>query len=194
MFASSERFRAAVQLMNGVEARRFGPLLARVLAKLHLPDEPPFAPAEEAALLQVLALPPPDLRALLDSVALVFLQAAYFQLPPDRLAAELALVGLEDAPALAFRTVWERGAEDVVRRLQELTLCPALLDGSGWRLHLQVAALGDPARRHPLAYLHMGLRGRDAAHAVETVQLDHAQLAALYADLERVQEQLDGLQ
>jgi len=196
-FNLTERLKAAISLINSVDARKLVHILQRVIKVLHSPtQESPFTPEEQEKLPRALQLNATDVQSVLDSCSLLFEQAAYFSLSEERLQMELETAGVGEQQIAAFSQVWGLEKDALLEKLSNSSVVPKVLDGVNWRLHVAVARNNDSSSpvAAPRALFELKVKDNDL-HTSENVHIEFTQeeLFSLFNKLEAIQEQLDSL-
>lgn len=146
-------------------------------------------------------------RALVEGSAYLFETAAYYNMKTAAFGSALLQLGLPEAHAVAFGSVWTAGSGAAISRLKAAPLgAPLVLLGSSYRVALRVGSSAFTGVADATAVLdlalgrprHAPLRGDDAgaggaAEEVVSIELDRAALAGLLERLDAVQLQLDTL-
>merc|ERR1712137_6232 len=194
---NTAKFKAAIQLMNEVEESKFPLLLNRIIKKLHMKKEEPFTEEEKEQLINVLGLEMAQLTSVLDACSFIFQQAAYYSLPPNRLANQLHEADLEQAQCIAFQKVWKVEGPSFISELKDQSLVPKVLDTIKYQLHLQMAQSNLSRLKEPTALFEISLDSTDPENGVPAekvrIEFTHDQLFEFYQQLERIQSQLDQL-
>ena len=201
MFSVTKRFRAAVELVNGLDQKRFGKVLNRVVPKLgDQKAEKIFTASEEEQLCTILDLEQEQLDMVLSLSKYVFEQAAYFGSGPDKLSRSLQDGSMSEELATIFALVWKENRAPLTKKLQQFTLgMPNVLKGVDWRFQLRMASQGTAKAKDLNAVLNLtigkaGGSGAGDAPAKDTdvtLELDKDGLVDLYNKLEAIQKQID---
>lgn len=197
LFNLTERLKAAISLLNTIDARKLAHILQRVIKVLHSPThESPFNTEEQEKLPRALNLNATEVQSVLDSCSLLFEQAAYFSLSGERLQMELEAAGVGEQQIAAFCQVWAIERDALLEKLSNSSVVPKVLDSVNWRLHVAVARNNDPSPpvAEPRAIFELKVKDNDH-HTTENLHLEFTQeeLFSLFNKLEAIQEQLDAL-
>ena len=88
-FPTTKRFTAAVEILNGLDAKALAKILARLLKALPDKGAGSFSDDEREQMRALFELTEPQIDLLLGSCAFIFEQAAYATTPPENLRTEL---------------------------------------------------------------------------------------------------------
>ncbi|KAL6068525.1 COMM domain-containing protein 10 [Balamuthia mandrillaris] len=197
LFNLSERFQAAIQLINGIDDKRFPLFLDRIAQKLHLREGSPFTDAEEEALQKALQLTLQELHTVIDSCSLLLEQAAYHTLTTPRFAEELKAASLKRSKIEAFGGVWDQHKDNLLEELRNRTVVPSTVQDVDWQLNLAINHSEHTAAerlKQPVALFQLNLRNSDLARN-EKIRLEftHDELSQFFSQLDAIQDQLDAL-
>ena len=194
MFTSTSKLKAAVALINEIDATKFCRLLARISQKLHLKDERTFSEEEEEKLQTAFGLSGEDLELVIETSEFFLHQAAYHSAKPQVFSQQLTLLDLEEDKVTACVEAWTSCARTVTEKLRKRTLAPKQLEDVNWRLNLQMAQASRSRMKEPNAMFQFTVND-DANGSKEKfgVEFNHEELYAFYNQLETIQGQLDGL-
>jgi len=199
MFTLTPRFKAAINLINGIEVKKLPALLRRIVAKLHLKDEKPFTVEEEEQLRDVLSITANDVDALLDAASFIFEQAAYYTIGAQEFAGQLQKINLAQTHLEIFAKLWEQERPTVLQNLRDHSIVPKQLSSIGWRLHLEMAQSDLTRVKTPLTIFEFNLKDSDstinpkAKENTFLVEFTHEELYKFFDQLDLLQEQLDRL-
>ena len=139
LFQASPSLKKAAGLINSVDGEKFTKVLARVLQRLHIKDEPVFSDEECAKLQIALELESQELELVLETTSFILQQAAYHLAKPPLLHKQLQEIGLAEDKASLFGQVWGTQGKVVVEKLRSRQFYPTQLQDVKWRLNLQMA-------------------------------------------------------
>lgn len=220
-FVSTTRFKDAVRLLNQVELGKLEKVAATIATRLaERASQSAFTSAEEEQLRALLELGQEDLDTLVAGISYIWEQAAYLNLSPEKLVAQLEEHTVSKDALAALAGVWAKQRLPFVSSLRERTLgAPAVVTDVDWRLQLTMAHQELSKTKVLSAVLDLTLAPAGTAAAASTssssssssaegaaaagvegevterllMELSKDELLRLYNDLERVQTQLDGL-
>ena len=201
MFKVTAKFKAAIELINGLSAEKFPLLLTRIIERLSTDGESAFTSEEEARLQSMLSLSVTQLHTVLEASAFIFEQAAYQAVGASDLLGHLTEAGMSESQAAATVMVWRDNSTSLLERLRERTLGgPKVLTDSRWRMHLHMGQSGLTKLKEPSAIFEMHLAdpnssadGSESANEQFQVEFSHEELYAFFLKMDRIQEQLDAL-
>jgi len=162
MFTLTPRFKAAIDLINGIEVKKLPTLLRRIVAKLHLKDEKPFTVEEEEQLRDVFNITANDVDAVLDATSFIFEQAAYYSIGAQEFASQLQKINLEQTHLEIFAKLWEQERVTVLQNLRDHSIVPKQLNSISWRLHLEMAQSDLTRVKTPLSIFEFNLKDTDS--------------------------------
>lgn len=198
VFAATSRFKAAVRLINQVDAGKLGKTASSILQRMtEQKSGSLFTEAEADQLKAMLELTSDDLDTLVSGTSYIFDQAAFFNLSGDKLEPQLLEHSMGQASVDAFKAAWAEGRAAFTAALREKTLgAPQVLSAVDWRLQVTMAHSDLSKTKVLSSILDLTLGDASAPGAQPEhllMELSKEQLSKLYADLERVQSQLDKI-
>mmetsp|Transcript_161 Transcript_161/g.267 ORF Transcript_161/g.267 Transcript_161/m.267 type:complete len:202 (+) Transcript_161:139-744(+) len=195
LFALSQRFSAAVEIINKVDPKRLGLILQRIIVKLHLQRPEAFSEEESERLLEVLNLNSFELKDLVEISSFIYEQAAYVQLTLPQMKEQLEKAGLQTDQNRSFLKVWEANAPELISGLKSRSVVPKRLESTHWRLHLQTGQSELARVKVPTAIFHFNLHDQNSAQTNDSFvcEFQKEDLYKFYENLEMIQEQLDQL-
>ncbi|KAL5482030.1 hypothetical protein EMCRGX_G022310 [Ephydatia muelleri] len=192
LFQSTPSLKKAAGIINELESEKFGKLLARIIQKLHLKDEPAFNADEQEKLLSALQLDPRGLELVLETTTFVLQQTAYHIAKVAVLKEHLQNIGLNEEKITMFVQTWTSQGKAVLERLRSRAFYPYQLEESNWRLSLQMAQASKSRLKVPNALFEFVVNGDEEKDKIH-VEFSHEELYDFYTKLECIQQQLDSL-
>eukprot|EP00009_Paramoeba_aestuarina_P004110 CAMPEP_0201521024 /NCGR_PEP_ID=MMETSP0161_2-20130828/13841_1 /ASSEMBLY_ACC=CAM_ASM_000251 /TAXON_ID=180227 /ORGANISM="Neoparamoeba aestuarina, Strain SoJaBio B1-5/56/2" /LENGTH=200 /DNA_ID=CAMNT_0047919579 /DNA_START=58 /DNA_END=660 /DNA_ORIENTATION=+ len=193
LFTLSHKFASAVLLINKVDPKRLSLILNRLIGKLKDQKSEAFSKEEEERLMEVLSLSGAELKDLMDISSFIFEQAAYVQLSLAQLKEQLTKANIADQQNLAFLRAWESHGRDLINSLKNKSVVPQKLTDSHWRLHLQTGQTSLARVKAPTAIFQFDLTDDAGKNDSFVCEFTRDDLYSFFADLEKVQDQLDQL-
>jgi hypothetical protein len=209
MFTITKRFQLAVELINEITGDALRTLLRVLTGKLAAASTATFSDAETEKLEELLEVTATQLATVLGATSYVFEQAAYHGADSAKLSTDLTGAGMSPDAAAAFAAAWQDDAcAAFLERLRKHTLgAPATLTGVDWCLQLTMGHSSAQRQRDLNAVVSFHLAdansgsgggggdvgGEGQGNESLAVELDREGLEALYTKMEKIQEQLDGL-
>eukprot|EP01137_Pigoraptor_chileana_P012591 Opistho-2@65133 len=192
LFVATAAFKAALELINGLDDTKLPLVLVKIVQRLHL-KEHTFSPEEKEQLVEVLEIEDTDLESVVETSSFIFEQSAYLNVKPDALGRHLIASGASEEKAQTFSAVWAREGSKYVSRLRDQPFFPTRLSSVNWSLNLQMSTASLAKLKSPAAFFDLGLDGETGEKDHVRIEFNHAQLLNLYNQMETVQEQLDQL-
>jgi len=216
-FAS--RFKLVADKLNDIAADKFGILLTRLFQKLHLKNERLFTKDEEVQLQSVFELSPEELSLVLDGLCYIFEQAAFQNVGPEPLYEQLQGAGVDDAhskvPSCDTRAcrahthivilyvfdqiigrLWASERAEFIGKLKQRNIGAASLTGTDYHLNVMVGESNLTRLQEPTAIFEFTTTNPSSgptATEKTSIEFSHPELSSFFSQLERVQQQLDGL-
>jgi hypothetical protein len=146
-----------------------------------------------------------SLDLVIEVIAYIYEQAAYYDLKPGKLFESLTLIEKSQGEQIA--TTWKTFRTDYLKVLRSKTLGgPAMLDSVNWRLQLGLGQTSKAKQTEVNAIVNLGLSTTKTSNNNSTgeqttekdieniaIEFNEEQLTAFYKQLETVQSQLDML-
>lgn len=193
-FAS--RFTLVAEKLNGISQDKFGMLLTRLFQKLHMKNERLFSQAEEQQLQALFELGAEELELVLGGLCYVFEQAAFQGVGPEPLFEQLQEAGVDDVHAKIIGRLWASERAEYIGKLKQRNIGAASLTGTDYHLNVMVGGSNLTRLQEPTALFEFTTtdpsRGPSATEKT-SVEFSHPELSSFFSQLERVQQQLDGL-
>jgi hypothetical protein len=198
-FKIASKFKDAAVVMNRIPVDKFPRLLSKLIQKLHLKNTRLFSEEEEMQLKEVFQLSGEELALVLDGCCYMFEQAAFSSTGPEQLYELLLETGFTDLHAKSIGKTWLNEAPAYISKLKARTLGVPALDSSNYRLNLLMGTSGLTKLQEPTALFEFNVVtpavAIDQAERSEKVNMEfsHGELYDFLVQLDRVQEQLDGI-
>mmetsp|Transcript_25423 Transcript_25423/g.27794 ORF Transcript_25423/g.27794 Transcript_25423/m.27794 type:complete len:209 (+) Transcript_25423:57-683(+) len=201
-FQTSSRFVQTAATINNIPSDKFPSLVERILKKLHLKNAKLFSNEEEEGLKELLGLSTQELKMVLDCICYTFEQAAFTSTGPEALYEILLNAGFEDGHAKIVGRTWAAEASDYVAKLKNQRLGFQSLTSVDYHLNMVVGQDDLTRQQEPVALFELGISAQPDKAVPSTEQqreekfcmeLNHKDLFDLFLQLERMQQQLDGL-
>mmetsp|Transcript_21330 Transcript_21330/g.35935 ORF Transcript_21330/g.35935 Transcript_21330/m.35935 type:complete len:200 (+) Transcript_21330:114-713(+) len=193
-FAS--RFKLVADKLNDIAADKFGILLTRLFQKLHLKNERLFTKDEEVQLQSVFELSPEELSLVLDGLCYIFEQAAFQNVGPEPLYEQLQGAGVDDAHSKIIGRLWASERAEFIGKLKQRNIGAASLTGTDYHLNVMVGESNLTRLQEPTAIFEFTTTNPSSgptATEKTSIEFSHPELSSFFSQLERVQQQLDGL-
>ncbi|KAG7395507.1 COMM domain-containing protein 10 [Phytophthora boehmeriae] len=183
-------------VLNDVKRDRLGQVLARVLEKMASNESEAFTAAEKDQLGSMLALADAQIDEVVAVATDVFTNASTFgQIDRNLLTSR----GVQDNALFTVEKAWRKKGRVVAEQIaaHHSIETPSLeLQGTDWRLHLQMGSNHRSGQSEPTAIFQLDVADKSSA-TNETERLDvefsHAELRALFLQLNAIQAELDAL-
>lgn len=193
-FAS--RFKLVADKLNEIMPDKFGILLTRLFQKLHLKNERLFTKDEEVQLQSVFELTPEELSLVLDGLCYIFEQAAFQNVGPEPLYEQLQGAGIDDAHSKIIGRLWASERAEYIGKLKQRNIGAASLTGTDYHLNVMVGESNLTRLQEPTAIFEFTTTNPSSgptATEKTSIEFSHPELSSFFSQLERVQQQLDGL-
>ncbi|XP_011300625.1 COMM domain-containing protein 10 [Fopius arisanus] len=187
------RLEQGLKMLSQVENGKLRPLVNRICQSLHSGmTERAFSQDEEEKLLISLNVKRDELDLVLDTITLIYSQAAFGVVKPvimESLMKESFSVP-EDKVSI-FVNAWVTYAKGIIDSLKQKSIFPSQVEDINWTLNIPATSSEISLDVKPSIYLQLGLTGTESKRL--TVEMDKPHLTELYNHLEKIQSQLDAL-
>lgn len=196
-FPETPRFEAFCRHLNAFSTELFAVALSRVLESC-CSSRRAFSDTEFSELAALTGLTPPEACELVEGCTYVFERAASTGLKPSQLLTALAAHGVNEEQATLVSRAWAAGSAELLAARRAVLLgAPGVLGGSSYSLVLGAGSSAEAGTKAARAVLSLQVKSGDGSSAAPEpplqLELDRAQLTALLAQLDRVQQQVDSL-
>ncbi|KAF7990075.1 hypothetical protein HCN44_009018 [Aphidius gifuensis] len=152
-----------------------------------------FNTEEEEKLQTSLKIDQDELNLLIDTVTLIYSQAAFNTVKPGVMESFMkSSFSISHDKITIFVNSWMTHAKNIIDNLKKKSIFPTQLEDVNWSLNVQASTSDDPNVSKPVALIQLGLRNADKKERV-TVEFDKKSLTELYQGLEKIQQQLDAI-
>ncbi|XP_015596638.1 COMM domain-containing protein 10 isoform X2 [Cephus cinctus] len=187
------RLKKGLKIIDRVDSGKFRLLVNRICQSLQSGSNTKVFSAEEEEKLSIsLDLNKDDLSLLLDTVTLIYTQAAYSIVKPAVMEAYMKdPLNIEDDKVVILLNAWVMYAKGIIDVLRQKSIFHTQVNDINWSLNMQSSSSGISKEARPLVLLQLGLTGTPATNL--TVEMNKQDLSTLYQNLEKIQAQLDAL-
>eukprot|EP00485_Elphidium_margaritaceum_P004545 CAMPEP_0202708458 /NCGR_PEP_ID=MMETSP1385-20130828/20664_1 /ASSEMBLY_ACC=CAM_ASM_000861 /TAXON_ID=933848 /ORGANISM="Elphidium margaritaceum" /LENGTH=205 /DNA_ID=CAMNT_0049367433 /DNA_START=19 /DNA_END=636 /DNA_ORIENTATION=+ len=195
VFPQTQQFVKAIEIINGVDAKKLSKILSRIIDNLDKRNEKAFSEEEEEKLCEILTLDGAAFATLISCSSFIFDQSAKNALKANKLTTELNKTSMDEAQINGFVKAWTEHGPKLIEKLKETCFAPTTLKGMNWSLQMSVASQNSARLRQPRAIFELNTghpisKDKDDSFFME---LSMDELTNLFNDLEQIQKQLDSL-
>lgn len=188
----TSRLEQGLKIANQIDNSKFRLLINRICQTLQSSvNSKIFNEEEEEKLLISLDLNKNDLVCLLDTIILIYKQAACNIVKPQLMESTLKnTFKTDDDKCLIFLNAWFTYGKGIIDHFRQMSIFPVQVKDIDWSLNIQAASSSIKKDVRPMALLQLNLTGEDESKL--TLEFDKKELIDLYHNLERIQSQLDA--
>lgn len=182
-----------LKIASRIDCGKFRLLVNRICQNLQsLSNTKAFSEEEEEKLLISLELNKEELTFLLDAVTLIYKQAVFHIIKPTALESVLRdTFNLDNDRTFIFVNSWINYGKGIVESFRKRSIFPTQIKDINWCLNIQSSSSTISNDASPMALFQLDFMGdRDSKL---TIEFDKKSLTDLYANLEKIQSQLDAL-
>ncbi|XP_015126907.1 COMM domain-containing protein 10 [Diachasma alloeum] len=187
------RLQQGLEVVTQIDNAKFRPLVNRICQSLNSgKTEKAFSQDEEEKLLVSLNVKRDELDLLLDTITLIYSQAAFGVVKPAVMESVMkeSFPVSEDKVSI-FVNAWITYAKGIIDVLRHKSIFPSEVEDVKWTLNIPAASSAISLEAKPSILLQLDLTGTESKRL--TVEMDKSHLTEFYNHLEKIQSQLDAL-
>ncbi|XP_043281219.1 COMM domain-containing protein 10 isoform X2 [Venturia canescens] len=152
-----------------------------------------FSDEEEQKLLATLEIEKETLTILLDTIKLIYLEAAYGIIKPSAMEALMKnSFNISEEKVSIFTNAWITHGKSFIECLQQKSIFPLQVENINWEFNIRSSSSALSHDVNPVVWLQLGLSGHEANSKL-TIEMEKNDLTNLYNRCEDIQRQLDLL-
>eukprot|EP01029_Cantina_marsupialis_P004606 TRINITY_DN147088_c0_g1_i1.p1 TRINITY_DN147088_c0_g1~~TRINITY_DN147088_c0_g1_i1.p1 ORF type:complete len:199 (+),score=31.55 TRINITY_DN147088_c0_g1_i1:75-671(+) len=197
MFSQSDSLAKSVELINGLNEKRFVPFIDRVVQKVGKQVDV-FSSIERDQLCMLFKLNKEQLSQLINGSLYIFETLQFNQVIGDKrvrkAAKELVAIGLDEKKIESIFEAWEMVAHVLVTESRTKAFgIPSVLTDARCTSHMRMENQNETRKREPVSILELDISNPNEGESTLTMEFNEEQLTTLFMSLEGLQKKLDSL-